>query len=141
MISKWDQRRSETFAAIPISSPGASEQGGIDPSATREHDAPMVLAAPEVGGLLERELEFELLTEALVTARADEGRLLLVSGEAGVGKTALVNLFCAKTGHATRVLRGSCDALFTAPTRSVYRGRRRGGRRARGDRAGGRCNL
>ena len=72
-----------------------------------------MLAASELGGLLERELELEALTEALAEAQAGEGRLLLVSGEAGVGKTALVNRFCAEVGDATRVLRGVCDALFT----------------------------
>jgi DNA-binding CsgD family transcriptional regulator len=63
--------------------------------------------------LLERELELAALTEALAEARAGEGRLLLVSGEAGVGKTALVNRFCAEIGDETRLLRGVCDALFT----------------------------
>jgi DNA-binding CsgD family transcriptional regulator len=72
-----------------------------------------MLAALELGGLLERELELEALTEALAEAREGEGRLLLVSGEAGIGKTALVNRFCADIGDATSLLRGVCDALFT----------------------------
>ncbi len=38
---------------------------------------------------------------------------MLVSGEAGVGKTALVRRFCREQGSSARVLEGTCDALFT----------------------------
>lgn len=38
---------------------------------------------------------------------------MLVGGEAGVGKTALVQRFCDEQGGAARVLWGACDALFT----------------------------
>jgi ATP/maltotriose-dependent transcriptional regulator MalT len=41
------------------------------------------------------------------------GRLVLVNGEAGVGKTALVCRFCGELGGSARVLWGHCDALFT----------------------------
>ena len=41
------------------------------------------------------------------------GRLVLVEGEAGVGKTALVRRFCGGRGSSARVLWGICDALFT----------------------------
>jgi DNA-binding CsgD family transcriptional regulator/tetratricopeptide (TPR) repeat protein len=41
-----------------------------------------------------------------------DGRLVFVSGEAGVGKTLLLRRFCAEAG-AARVLWGSCDPLFT----------------------------
>jgi hypothetical protein len=43
------------------------------------------------------------------------GRLVLVEGEAGVGKTALVRRFCGGRGSSARVLWGICDALFTGP--------------------------
>jgi len=72
-----------------------------------------MLAAPGLGGLLERELELEALADALADAKVGQGRLLLVSGEAGVGKTALVNAFSTEAGNAMRVLWGVCDALFT----------------------------
>src|SRR5215469_15482954 len=39
------------------------------------------------------------------------GRVVLVSGEAGIGKTSLMKAWCAATGR--RVLWGSCDALRT----------------------------
>ena len=42
-----------------------------------------------------------------------QGRLVLVGGEAGVGKTALVRLFCEEHGGSARILSSACDALFT----------------------------
>jgi DNA-binding CsgD family transcriptional regulator len=41
-----------------------------------------------------------------------DGRLVLIGGEAGIGKSALVNAFCSGLG-AVRVLSGACDALLT----------------------------
>src|SRR5204862_4612692 len=41
------------------------------------------------------------------------GRVALVTAEAGGGKTALIERFCADRTRSTRVLRGACDALFT----------------------------
>ncbi len=58
--------------------------------------------------LLERAGELDRLG-ALRLARG--GRLALVSGEAGIGKTALVRTFC--DGAEARVLWGGCDALHT----------------------------
>ncbi|MEK7784499.1 MAG: AAA family ATPase [Chloroflexota bacterium] len=40
--------------------------------------------------LLEREAGLQELTTALRDATAGEGRVVLVSGEAGIGKTALI---------------------------------------------------
>jgi DNA-binding CsgD family transcriptional regulator len=50
---------------------------------------------------------------ALQDAVSGEGRLALVSGEAGIGKTALVARFVHERQGAVRVLWGTCDALFT----------------------------
>src|SRR5262245_55940689 len=63
--------------------------------------------------LLEREHELKLLGSALDDAIAGRGRLALVSGEAGIGKTAFIDHFVASRGRAVRVLTGNCDALFT----------------------------
>jgi DNA-binding CsgD family transcriptional regulator/tetratricopeptide (TPR) repeat protein len=41
------------------------------------------------------------------------GRLVLIGGEAGVGKTALVRRFVEELPRTTRVMTGACDALFT----------------------------
>ena len=37
---------------------------------------------------------------------------MLVSGEAGVGKTALLRRFCDEHGSSARILWGGCDPLF-----------------------------
>ncbi len=63
--------------------------------------------------LLERERFLETLREALASARRGDGRLALVSGEAGVGKTSLVRAFCASVRDDARVLEGACEPLFT----------------------------
>lgn len=63
--------------------------------------------------LLERETQLTALDALLSEVRStDAGRLVLLSGEAGVGKTALVNAF---TDHhpSVPVLAGACAPLFT----------------------------
>lgn len=73
----------------------------------------MASAAIESAALLEREPALELLRESWAAAASGHGRVALVAGEAGVGKTSLVRWFAEReTGGAT-VLRGVCDALFT----------------------------
>jgi DNA-binding CsgD family transcriptional regulator len=62
--------------------------------------------------LLERENALATLEEALADARSGRGRLVLVSGEAGIGKTALVRAFCSRSAPA-RLLAGACDGLRT----------------------------
>jgi DNA-binding CsgD family transcriptional regulator/tetratricopeptide (TPR) repeat protein len=64
--------------------------------------------------LLERQAHLAVLEEqfARVAATA-RGRVVLISGEAGVGKTALVRQFCRVRPPKVRVLTGACDALFT----------------------------
>ncbi len=63
--------------------------------------------------LLERSGELAVLDEAVAAASGGRGgRLVLISGEAGVGKTALLREFCAARPDL-RVLWGACDALLT----------------------------
>jgi DNA-binding CsgD family transcriptional regulator len=62
--------------------------------------------------LLEREHCLAHLTEWLGAAPTRGGCIALVSGEAGIGKTVLLQEF-SKQQHETRVLWGACDALFT----------------------------
>jgi DNA-binding NarL/FixJ family response regulator len=52
----------------------------------------------------------EMLRAVLTSS---QGRVVLLAGEAGVGKTALARAVCAERQGSHRVLRGSCDALFT----------------------------
>jgi DNA-binding CsgD family transcriptional regulator len=64
--------------------------------------------------LLERSRDLSALGDALGTAvRSSRGRLVLVGGEAGGGKTALLRQFCDEQRGAARILWGSCDPLFT----------------------------
>ena len=63
--------------------------------------------------ILERTSQISLLEAALGEARAGNGCLALVFGEAGIGKTALLQQFTMRHRHTTRVLWGACDALFT----------------------------
>ncbi|MFH1185067.1 MAG: AAA family ATPase [Chloroflexota bacterium] len=63
--------------------------------------------------LLERESQLQSLRAALGGARAGHGAVVLISGEAGIGKTTLVEHFISKQGDPWRILRGACDALFT----------------------------
>jgi DNA-binding CsgD family transcriptional regulator len=63
--------------------------------------------------LLEREPALDALGGWFAEARANHGRVVLVGGEAGVGKTTLVDEFSVRHGHTGRILRGACDALTT----------------------------
>jgi ATP/maltotriose-dependent transcriptional regulator MalT len=64
--------------------------------------------------LLERSEQLGVLTDALAAvSSAGQGRLVLLRGEAGVGKTALVRQFCAGQRSPARILWGACEALFT----------------------------
>ena len=63
--------------------------------------------------LLERETDLAVLGRCLENVReSSRGRLVLVGGEAGVGKTTLVRYFCAEHADSVGVLSGACDALF-----------------------------
>jgi DNA-binding CsgD family transcriptional regulator/tetratricopeptide (TPR) repeat protein len=66
------------------------------------------------GGLLERDENLSALRDLLAGVRSTmTGRLLLVGGEAGVGKTALLRAFCAAQGDGVRILWGACEPLRT----------------------------
>lgn len=62
--------------------------------------------------LLERQAQLTALEEYASDARACRGRLAFVAGEAGIGKTTLVEAF-ARTTRDLRVAHGACDGLFT----------------------------
>jgi DNA-binding CsgD family transcriptional regulator/tetratricopeptide (TPR) repeat protein len=63
--------------------------------------------------LLEREAHLQELAGAWQDAAVGAGRVALVSGEAGSGKTSLVERFVHERQDSSRVLWGACDALFT----------------------------
>ncbi|MDQ2653843.1 MAG: LuxR C-terminal-related transcriptional regulator [Chloroflexota bacterium] len=62
--------------------------------------------------LLEREQHLAQLDEHLRHA-AGAGRMVFVGGEAGVGKTSLVEAFCQRAQHAAQVHWKSCDTIST----------------------------
>jgi DNA-binding CsgD family transcriptional regulator/tetratricopeptide (TPR) repeat protein len=65
-------------------------------------------------GFLEREQSIAALDGLLAGVRSSsEGRLVFLGGEAGVGKTALLRLFCAAQPAAVRILWGACEPLRT----------------------------
>ncbi len=62
--------------------------------------------------LLERSSFLRTLAEYATEASHGDGRLVLVSGESGMGKTALLEAF-QREQPGTRWLWGACDGLFT----------------------------
>ena len=63
--------------------------------------------------LIEREAYLAALGEHLGSAVGGHGRLVLVGGEAGVGKTSLVRAFAEEQAGKARVVWSACDGLFT----------------------------
>ena len=63
-------------------------------------------------GLLERGPQLGALAEYAADARRGDGRLVLVSGESGVGKSALVEELERREADAVWAW-GACDGLFT----------------------------
>ena len=62
--------------------------------------------------LLERKTALDALAEFAGQARGGEGRLVLLEGEAGVGKSALLEQFIYDLPGA-RLMSGACDGMFT----------------------------
>jgi DNA-binding CsgD family transcriptional regulator/tetratricopeptide (TPR) repeat protein len=63
--------------------------------------------------LLEREASLAKLDGCLSAATRANGRLVLVAGEAGVGKTSLLKSFADRHREETRLWWGNCDDLST----------------------------
>jgi DNA-binding CsgD family transcriptional regulator len=77
------------------------------------HDAGVAGEVTAATGLLERGGALSALDQALAHALAGSGRVALVSGEAGIGKTSVVRSFTRQAKQSARTLWGACDALFT----------------------------
>lgn len=63
--------------------------------------------------LLEREAALADLAGSARRAARGTGQVVLLLGEAGVGKTTVIDRFLERCGHPGRVLRGWCDPLST----------------------------
>jgi DNA-binding CsgD family transcriptional regulator len=63
--------------------------------------------------LIERDGFLTLLQTQFQNITTAEGHCVFVSGEAGIGKTALVKAFCKEQKKGCNIYQGACDALFT----------------------------
>ncbi|MGN6757421.1 MAG: BREX system ATP-binding domain-containing protein, partial [Thermomicrobiales bacterium] len=80
---------------------------------------PNLLPPPPLVG---REREQANLRAALARALTGHGSLVLISGEAGIGKTALAETLCQEaTDQGARVLIGRCYDLSETPPYGPWR--------------------
>ncbi len=63
--------------------------------------------------LIERDRFLALLQEHFINVANGEGHCILLSGEAGIGKTALIKAFCKQQAGNSSIYQGACDNLFT----------------------------
>jgi DNA-binding CsgD family transcriptional regulator/tetratricopeptide (TPR) repeat protein len=63
--------------------------------------------------ILEREVELAKLAQLLDGAASSGGRVVLVRGEAGIGKSALINRFLRDREDRAHTMLGGCDDLLT----------------------------
>ncbi len=90
---------------------------GLDP-AVQPNSSPQTVAVgrPAAGIFVGRERELSLLQEALADARSGHGRLVLLSGEAGIGKSRLADELASRaTDVGAHVLWGRCWEAGGAP--------------------------
>ncbi|NNC36226.1 MAG: AAA family ATPase [Hyphomonadaceae bacterium] len=66
--------------------------------------------------LVEREVPLQKLRGLADQARLGRGTVALLGGEAGIGKTTLLNAFQDSMQGSFRIIRGGCDPLFTPRT-------------------------
>jgi DNA-binding CsgD family transcriptional regulator/tetratricopeptide (TPR) repeat protein len=72
-------------------------------------------------GILEREAELAVLAAAVRDAAAGSGSVVLISGEAGIGKSSLVEAVRSQLPAEGRMLAGYCDDLATPRTLGPFR--------------------
>lgn len=71
--------------------------------------------------MLERDAELSTLGRLVDELPEGGGRVVLVRGEAGIGKSALVDALLEAVGARCHVLMGACDDLFTPPALGPFR--------------------
>ena len=72
-------------------------------------------------GILERDAELSLLADAVREAVGSHGSVVLVMGEAGIGKSSLVEALRSHLPAEGRMLVGYCDDLATPRTLGPFR--------------------
>lgn len=71
--------------------------------------------------LLERDAQLGVLRELLAAALSGQGRVIAVAGEAGAGKTSLVQAFLAESERRAAILRSACeDMTIPVPLGPLY---------------------
>jgi len=71
--------------------------------------------------LLEREPQLQRMKETFKAVSDGQGNIVVVSGEAGIGKTSFVTAVTGSLKSSARILWGACDPLFTPrPLGPVY---------------------
>jgi DNA-binding SARP family transcriptional activator len=125
-----DARQAEALATLREGREYLADELGIDPGPQlRDLEERMLnqdpalqwIAPPEQAmqvedeqGLVGRRPELEVLSRAAQSARAGRGRILLIAGEPGIGKTALVEEF-SEWDHGLKVRWGHCYEGEGAP--------------------------
>ncbi len=72
-------------------------------------------------GIVERDPELSALAGVVATAARGQGSVVLISGEAGIGKSSLVEAVRARLPAEGRMLVGYCDDLVTPRTLGPFR--------------------
>lgn len=66
--------------------------------------------------LIERDVFLIALQKHFNNVEGGKGHCILLSGEAGIGKSALIKAFCKEQSNNCCIFQGSCDDLFTPRT-------------------------
>lgn len=104
--------RNDDASSLPDRASALIAPGAADP-ATDAAQRFQLVAPASADALLERESAFAQLLAAARDAADGHGLTCLLTGEAGIGKTTLLDAWSRQMLPACRVLLGRCDALFT----------------------------
>src|SRR4051794_4882678 len=87
---------------------------------------PVSLVGPSRAALLERDDALASLLAALEHCRRGAGGVVVIAGEAGIGKTSLIRAVRGEAGERARVLGAGCEDPVTPrpprPPRGMFRG-------------------
>ena len=92
----------------------SSRKDALRPGDTRV-TATLVVDDAEVPSIVDREVELGALRAEFAAVMSGQRRVVFVTGEAGIGKTALIDLFCYECGRlpaGISVARGQCVEGF-----------------------------